>query len=158
MNDIKKRFIIKQDGQNFEILSCMQVADYVKDGKGVLQEAGIQDALIPLLYEGCDIDFIVDTADKSMKFFESLLKKPNGGSKKNFTYNKIHKYSILCYKLEPWIYGFLTKALSEKEAQTIEKEAVKIPYFMDEVANALKKSNKILIKHIKEILPFNDIL
>ena len=131
--------VTQVDGKNFEVLSCFKVAYHVQSGRGRLQQDSIEQLLAPLFYnEGCHLGFIDETEDKAKKFLVRLFKKPDGIVKKDFTYKKKLKFSILCHKRTPWIYSFLVKPLSDERLKAIEKNASGKTYLTGDKADMHK--------------------
>ena len=130
--------ITRIDDQNFKVLSCLKVAS-VKDGSGVLLEAGIKDLIEPLIWEGCSGDFIQSIESKIKGFVSGLYDLPDGKIKKmGFKASNNKDYTALCQMVGTVIFAFLLLPLSDEEFRKIEENSVGKTYLTGDPADMFK--------------------
>ena len=123
--------------QNYKILSCLKTASF-KEGKGFLEEDGIQELVAPLFWEGCHPDFLKEVESKVRKFMKSLFDQEDGFQKIKFKGDDNKEYTILSHKIKPAIFSFLLLPLSDKQMQEIEKNAKGKTYLTGDPSDMFK--------------------
>ena len=125
------------EGQNFKMLSCLEVAA-IKQNKFVVSEEGIKEMLEPLILEGCKKDFRDSLHEKIKSFIRGLYPKKEDLSKMTFTGDNHREYKIFFHNLKVVIFGFLVHPLTDEMLRQLEKEYSGKTYLTGNVADMFK--------------------
>ena len=120
--------------QNFEILSCENIADFTEDDD-VTNKILIQRVLRPLTMENYDESFIQSIESKVNKFLLNACKQPDGISNMDFKDDEKKEYKILFHKAMDIKFGFLVRLLSAAQMSEIERNAVGKTYMTGDMSD-----------------------
>ena len=137
--------VTRLEDQNFQILSCYQIADYDKEDKVFFNKQHLKELLRPLKeIEGGRI-VIKKVEEQAKDFLLKNLEKAQKIVLWNFKSQRETAYSIAFHKLKGVIFAFLLTPITTAELKEIESQATGVSYLTDDDAD-LSKTKKDFIQ------------